>query len=236
MTQKNPSIILVRPQLPENIGMVARVMHNFGLKDLIVVSPKDNWLNNKSINAAKKATKIIENIKVYDDLEIAISNFSYVVATTNRRRYLEKNSTNDFKFIKTKIIFNKKTAIIFGPENSGLSNEDLRLSDIIFTIETSSKSNSLNLSHAVTILCHKLFELNNFKNTNSTTIEKDNISKRQLSKFLNYIFEKLENKNFFTPKEKKESMKNNIYSIFTKIPLTKKELQTLWGITKKLNK
>ncbi len=205
MTSKNPSIILVRPQLPENIGMVARVMHNFGLKDLIVVSPRDNWLNNKSINAAKKATKIIKNIKIYDDLEIALSNFSYVVATTNRRRYLEKNYTNDFKFIKRKIIVNKKTAILFGPENSGLSNEDLRLSDIIFTIETSSKSNSLNLSHAVT-------------------------------KFLNYVIEKLENKKFFTPSEKKESMKNNIYSIFTKIPLTKKELQTLWGITKKLNK
>ena len=64
----------------------------------------------------------------------------------------------------------------------------------------------------------------------------DNISKYQLSKFLNYVIEKLENKKFFTPSEKKESMKNNIYSIFTKIPLTKKELQTLWGITKKLNK
>ena len=236
MTSKNPTIILVRPQLPENIGMVARVMHNFGLKDLIVVSPRNNWLNNKSINAAKKATKIINNIKVYDDLEIALSNFSYVVATTNRKRYLEKNSTNDFKFIKRKIIVNKKTAILFGPENSGLSNEDLRLSDIIFTIETSSKNNSLNLSHAVTVLSHKLFELNNFKITNSTSIEKDNISKYQLSKLLNYMIEKLENKKFFTPNEKKESMKNNIYSIFTKIPLKKKELQTLWGITKKLNK
>ena len=235
MTLKNPSIILVRPQLPENIGMVARVMHNFGLKDLIIVSPRDKWLNNKSINAAKKATKIIKNIKVYDDLEIALSNFSYVVATTNRRRYLEKKSTNDFKFIKRKIIVNKKTAILFGPENSGLSNEDLRLSDIIFTIETSSKSNSLNLSHAVTVLSHKLFELNNLKSTNSISIEKDNISKYQLSKFLNYVIEKLENKKFFIPSEKKESMKNNIYSIFTKIPLTKKELQTLWGITKKLN-
>ena len=236
MTSKNPSIILVRPQLPENIGMVARVMHNFGLKDLIVVSPRNNWLNNKSINAAKKATKIIKNIKVYDDLEIALSNFSYVVATTNRRRYLEKNSTNDFKFIKRKIIVNKKTAILFGPENSGLSNDDLRLSDIIFTIKTSSKSNSLNISHAVTIVCHKLFELNNFKITNSASVEKDNISKYQLSKYLNYLIEKLENKKFFIPSEKKESMKNNIYSIFTKIPLTKKELQTLWGITKKLNK
>ncbi len=236
MTPKNPSIILVRPQLPENIGMVARVMHNFGLKDLIIVSPRDKWLNNKSINAAKKATKIIKNIKVYDDLEIALSNFSYVVATTNRKRYLEKNSTNDFKFIKRKIIVNKKTAILFGPESSGLSNEDLRLSDIIFTIETSSKSNSLNLSHAVTILSHKLFELNNLKFTSKSIIEKDNIRKYQLSKFLNYLFENLEKKSFFTPREKRESMKNNIYSIFTKIPLTKKELQTLWGITKKLNK
>ena len=63
MTSKNPSIILVRPQLPENIGMVARVMHNFGLKDLIVVSPRDNWLNNKSINAAKKQQKLLRILK-----------------------------------------------------------------------------------------------------------------------------------------------------------------------------
>ena len=236
MTTNNPSIILVRPQLPENIGMVARVMNNFGLKDLVLVSPRDTWLNSKSINAAKKANKIIKNIKVYDDLEIALSNFTYVVATTNRVRYLEKNSTNDFKLIKKKITVNKKIAILFGPENSGLSNEDLKLSDIIFTIETSSKSNSLNLSHAVAILCYKFFELNNLKFTNSTTIEKDNISKHQLSKFLSYLFENLEKKKFFTPIEKKESMQNNIYSIFTKIPLTKKELQTLWGIIKKLNK
>ena len=63
MTSKNPSIILVRPQLPENIGMVARVMHNFGLKDLIVISPRDNWLNNKSINAAKKQRKLLRILK-----------------------------------------------------------------------------------------------------------------------------------------------------------------------------
>ena len=63
MTPKNPSIILVRPQLPENIGMVARVMHNFGLKDLIIVSPRDKWLNNKSINAAKKQRKLLRILK-----------------------------------------------------------------------------------------------------------------------------------------------------------------------------
>ena len=236
MTFKNPSIILVRPQLPENIGMVARVMHNFGLKDLIIVSPRDNWLNTKSINSAKKADKILKNIKIYKNLETALKNFTYVVATTNRKRFLEKNSKNDFIFIKKKIISNKKLGILFGPENSGLSNEDLRLSDIIFTIKTNSQSNSLNLSHAVTVMCYKLFELNNSKSLENIEIEKDSINKHQLSKFFNFLIKNLDKKKFFTPIEKKENMKNNIYAIFTKLALTKKELHTLWGITKKLIK
>ena len=236
MTFKNPSIILVRPQLPENIGMVARVMHNFGLKDLIIVSPRDNWLNTKSINSAKKADKILKNIKIYKNLETALKNFTYVVATTNRKRFLEKNSKNDFIFIKKKIISNKKLGILFGPENSGLSNEDLRLSDIIFTIKTNSQSNSLNLSHAVTVMCYKLFELNNSKSLENIEIEKDSINKHQLSKFFNFLIKNLDKKKFFTPIEKKENMKNNIYAIFTKLVLTKKELHTLWGITKKLIK
>ena len=236
MNIKNPSIILVRPQLPENIGMVARAMNNFGLKDLIIVSPRDNWLNNKTINASKKAKKIIKNIKVYSSLENAISNFTYVIATTNRKRYLEKKSTSDFKYLKNKINSYKKSAILFGPENSGLSNEDLNLADIIFSINTSNQNNSLNLSHAVSILCYKIFELNNFKKNTNLKSNLTYIKKSQLSKYFDYLFLNLENRGFFTPKEKKASMKNNIYAIFTKSPLTKKELQTLWGITKKLTK
>ena len=234
MIFNNPSIILVRPQLPENIGMVARSMNNFGLKDLIIVSPRDNWFNTKSINAAKKANTIIKNVKVYNNLENALNKFTYVVATTNRKRYLQKKSTSDFKFLKRKIISNKKIAILFGPENSGLSNEDLRLSDIIFTIETNKKSNSLNLSHAVAILGYKLYELNNLKSLSNLNNEPSNVNKLQLSKYLNYLFKNLDDKNFFSPKEKKQSMKDNIYAIFTKLSLSKKELQTLWGITKKL--
>ena len=236
MTIKYPSIILVRPQLPENIGMVARAMNNFGLNDLIVVSPRENWLNNKTINAAKKANSIIKNIKVFSSLEDAISNFTYVIATTNRKRYLEKQSTSDFKYLKNKINPYKKSAILFGPENSGLSNEDLNLADIIFSINTSNQNNSLNLSHAVSILCYKIFELNNLKNNTNLKNKSTYINKSQLSKYFDYLFSNLENRGFFTPKEKKASMKNNIYAIFTKSPLTKKELQTLWGITKKLTK
>ena len=85
-------------------------------------------------------------------------------------------------------------------------------------------------------MCYKLFELNNSKSLENIEIEKDNINKHQLSKFFNFLIKNLDKKKFFTPIEKKENMKNNIYSIFTKLALTKKELQTLWGITKKLIK
>ena len=236
MIINKPSIILVRPQLPENIGMVARAMSNFSLKDLILVNPKENWRNRKSINAAKKAVNIINKVKVYKDLQEALNNFTYVVSTTNRRRFLNKNTSNDFKSITQVINTHQKVAIIFGPENSGLSNEDLRLSDLIFTINTNNISNSLNLSHAVTIICNKLFEYNY---SNVVRIPKEKIefvNKRELSKYFDFLFKNLSSKNFFIPKEKTESMKNNIHNIYLKSPLTKKELQTLWGITKKLIK
>ena len=236
MRNNKPSIVLVRPQLPENIGMVARVMNNFSLKDLILVKPRENWLNDKSVNAAKKANNIIKNAKVYNNLDNALKKFTYVISTTNRRRYLNKKSTNDFKKITSVIKTSQKVAILFGPENSGLSNEDLRLSNLIFSINTNNRSNSLNLSHAVTIVCHKVFEFNQLKITEEKLRKNDFVNKGQLSKYFDYLFQNLSKKNFFVPKEKSKSMKNNIYNIYLKSPLTKKELQTLWGITKKLIK
>tara|TARA_B100000676_G_scaffold267999_1_gene282831 strand:+ start:325 stop:1038 length:714 start_codon:yes stop_codon:yes gene_type:complete len=232
-----PSIVLVRPQLPENIGMVARVMNNFALKDLIIVNPKQDWLNKKSINAAKKANNIINKAKIYDNLNHALKNFTFVIGTTNRTRYINKTTTNNFTKINQILKSSRKIAILFGPENSGLSNEDIQLSDILFSINTNNNSNSLNLSHAVAITCFKIFELNKDKNINKKITDKNNtVTKGQLSRYFDYLFENLSNKNFFVPKEKTNSMKNNIYNIYSKSSLTKKELQTLWGITKKLTK
>ena len=236
MIINKPSIILVRPQLPENIGMVARVMNNFSLKELIVVDPKENWFNDKTINAAKKANKLIKNIKIYNNLIEALGKFTYVIATTNRSRFVNKNISNNFNTIKNIIKNYKKVAIMFGPENSGLSNEDLRLSDLIFSINTNVKSNSLNLSHAVAIMSYNIFEIHNHSISTSSQSKNDYVNKQELSKYIDYLFENLASKKFFFPKEKTHSMKNNIYNIYSKSPLTKKELQTLWGITKKLTK
>ena len=236
MIVNKPSIVLVRPQLPENIGMVARVMNNFSLKELIIVNPKEGWLNNKSINSAKKANSIISKAKVYENLNDALKKFNFVIATTNRKRFLNKETTNNFTKINKLLNNYKKTAILFGPENSGLSNEDLQLSNLIFSINTNKNSNSLNLSHAVGIISYKIFELGHSKNLQTKNENDHYVNKEQLSKYFNYLFEKLTIKNFFVPKEKTKSMKDNIFNIYSKSPLTKKELQTLWGITKKLTK
>ena len=150
-----PAIILVRPQLPENIGMVARVMQNFNLKDLILVKPREKWPNNKAIKASKNASSIIKKAKIYNSIPEAISAFKLVIATTNRKRFLEKKSFNQFKTLNKLIQLSKKSAILFGPENSGLSNEDLRLADFLFTIDTSNNNHSLNLSHAVAITSYQ---------------------------------------------------------------------------------
>ena len=85
-----PSIVLVKPQLPENIGMVARAMDNFGLNKLLVVNPREGWPNNLAIKSSANSKKIILNAKIYNNLDKALASFSYVVATSNRRRFLNK--------------------------------------------------------------------------------------------------------------------------------------------------
>ena len=94
MKLNKPAIILVRPQLPENIGMVARVMNNFNLQELIIVSPREKWPNKKSLESSKQAKNIIKNTKIFNSLPEALSKFKFVVATTNRNRFLEKKKIN----------------------------------------------------------------------------------------------------------------------------------------------
>lgn len=147
-----PSIVLVRPQLPENIGLVARAMDNCGLENLILVNPREKWPNKFSLKSSANSKKIIIKTKVYKSLEEALSDFHFVVATSNRKRFIRKPYKNDINQLFKKFTLNQKTAFIFGPENSGLSNEDLKLSDIVFNIDTAKSNTSLNLSHAVLLM------------------------------------------------------------------------------------
>ena len=234
MKKINPTIILVRPQLSENIGMTARAMDNFGLSKLCIVNPRDGWPSKKAENSSKHAKKIINNAKIFNNLDIAVSNYNLVIATSNRKRFLTKKTYNNFKILNKKIKEFKNVAILFGPENSGLSNEDLRLANFIFTIPTAKLNKSLNLSHAVSLVSYELFSSNFLQLNQLKDSKKDIITKLELSNFLNFLIKDLDSKDFFNPSEKKESMIDNIYSIYNNINLSKKELRMLWGIHKKL--
>ncbi len=236
MKRINPTIILVRPQLPENIGMTARAMDNFGLSRLYLVNPREGWPNKKVENSAKHAKNIIKNVKTFTSLEEATSKFNLVIATTNRQRFLTKKTFNNFNDLSKKFNDFKNIAFLFGPENSGLSNKDLRYANDIYTIKTAKLNKSLNLSHAVSLISFEIFSLkiksSKFQKKYEKSVEK--VTKRELSSFINVLIDDLENRGFFNPPEKKDSMIDNIYSIYNKMALTKKEINMLWGMHKKL--
>ena len=214
--------------------MSARAMDNFGLSKLFIVNPRDGWPSKKAETSAKHADKIINKAKVYNHLDDAVLNFDLVIATSNRKRFLTKKTYDNFNILQKKIIDFKSIAILFGPENSGLSNQDIRLANFLFNIPTNNSNKSLNLSHAVSLMSYELSKLNKISTNEKLPSFDSKVSKLELSNFLNFLINDLDSSGFFRPEEKKASMIDNIYSIYNKIGLSKKELRMLWGMHKKL--
>ena len=147
MSFNNISFILHKPQLSENIGLCARAMKNFGFKNLSVIEPKPIFPNDKIIATSVGAKDIIKNTKVYSSLKIASNKYDIVYASTARKRDINKKHLSFKQFIESiKKNKNKKIGILFGPEASGLSNEDIGYSNYIFKIPVNKKFESLNLS------------------------------------------------------------------------------------------
>ena len=233
-----PSIVLVRPQLPENIGMVARAMDNFGLKNLILVNPREIWPNDIAIQSSANSKEIILRAKVFQSLNEALLDFHFIVATSNRKRFLNKPHQNDMEKLFEQFPQDKRAAFLFGPENSGLSNEDLLLADLIFNINTSKSNTSLNLSHAVLLMSfnwRSFAKLRRSKVKNNSVFN-NNAEKKDLVSFMSFLKKELDDVGFLYPKNKSKNMFENIQSMFMRSSLNRTEIQTLWGMVKKLRK
>ena len=233
-----PTIILVRPQLPVNIGLVARAMDNSGLEKLILVDPREKWPNNISLKSSSNSKKIILNTQIYKSLSKALEPFNFVVATSNRKIFLQKPFYNNFKNLYEEFPLTNKIAIIFGPENSGLSNEDLLLADIIFNIDTAKSNTSLNLSHAVLLMS---FAWREFFTTNNLKVKKNKnnenlANKKDFNYFMKFLKNELDEVGFLHPKTKSKNMFENVQTMLVRASLSKVEIQTLWGMVKKLRK
>ena len=159
-----PEIILVNTQLPENLGATARSMLNFEIDELRVVNPKFSLDHEKIIPVSAGAEKVINKSRCFENIESAIDDINFLIACTARKRSSNKkclNLNNSVKELNIKIKEGNSVGIIFGPENAGLTNKDLSVADRIMLIETNPFFSSLNLSHAVLIVCYELFKENN---------------------------------------------------------------------------
>ena len=230
-------IVLVKPQLGENIGACARSMKNFGLKNLSLVSPKFTFPNHKTKVTSVGAVDIINKTKVFDKTEDALKEFNLVISLSARRRDINKKhiTIKDFSNI-LKNTKNSKVGLMFGPEASGLSNIDLSFSNYILQIPTYKKFRSLNLSHSVTLVCYEIFKIYKKKLFSKNGKELTVSSKSKISSLTNHLVKQLETKNFFTPNEKKRSMIMNINNLIYRLQPNDKELRILASIISSLTK
>ena len=235
MSLNNIYFILVRPQMGENIGSVARAIKNFNIKYLRIVNPRCNWPNNKALATSVGAKDILKSAKIYDSVEKSIEDLDIILASSSRVRRVNKKIilVSD---MRKKIIKRRKIGILFGPEASGLSNDDINCANYLIKIPSNKKFSSLNLSHSAIIFCFELFQhFSSKKNEYKTGYKSPMAKKSEVNKFLNFIIQGLDKKGFLQPDHKRQSMVRNINNIFHRINLSEKEIRILLGIFSTLN-
>ena len=229
--------ILIKPQLGENIGACARSMKNFGFNKLNIVSPKFSFPNHKAKVTSVGAYDIINNTKVFKTTAEAIGEFDIVISLSARKRDINKKHVTIRDFSKILATYKKKRiGLMFGPEASGLSNQDLSLSNFILQIPTVNNFKSINLSHSVTLICFEIFKLLNKKLFKKEGKNIKISSKSKINLALKHLIKLLETKDFFVPKEKKQSMILNINNLFYRFEPNDKELRILASIVTALSK
>jgi len=235
---QHPVIILVEPQLGQNIGAVARIMLNFGYTELRIVRPRDGWPNHDATVNASGADEVLEKAQIFDSTEEAISDLQLVYATTPRNHDMIKmieSSEGAAKRLAPEIQNGTRVGILFGCERAGLNNDDVALCQGIITIPTNPDFSSLNLSHAVSVVCYAFMAavdqpaIERFR-TGKTSIA----DQSDLISFYDYLESSLEESGFLRHEKKRPVMVRNIRNIFNRMNLTKQEIQTLRGIFKSL--
>ena len=235
MSLKNSYFILCRPQLGENIGSSARALKNFSIPNLRIVNPRCSWPNQKAKVTSVGAINILKSAKIFTSVEKSVGDLDIVFASTSRPRKVNKKIISITEFTK-KIKKNKKIGIIFGPEASGLSNNEINCADYLVTIPTNKEFSSLNLSHSLILFCFQIFHHFSKKKFNFISGYKSNTAtKSEVNKFLSFIIKGLDKKGFLQPVHKRQSMIRNINNIFHRLNLSEQEIRILLGIFTTLN-
>ena len=234
----SPAMILVRPQMGENIGAAARAMLNFGLEHMRIVGPRDGWPNERAVALASGAGRVLDAAMVRDTLGDVCADLNYVFATTARSRDLTKpvmTPERAMEHARALIAAGQKVGVMFGPERAGLENEDVIRADAIVTVPVNPDFPSLNLAQCVLLTAYEwqrqgaevppeVLELAGARLAEGIEVER----------LLDRLVTALEARRFFWPEHKAASMKANLANLLHRLPLTETDTRTLHGVVRHL--
>ena len=232
-------MILVEPQLGENIGMAARAMGNFALSRLRIVNPRDGWPNVAAQRAAAGADQILESAELFDTVEQAVADLTLLFATTARAHDQAKPvvAPADAAVEIVAHVADQHVAdrggvgIMFGRERYGLQNEEVALANRIITFPVNPGFASLNLAQAVLLIGYEWFKLSTGGALPFAMPERSEpASQHQMQAFFDNLIRELDKVEFLRPAEKRETMLVNLRNIFTRMDPTKQDMHTLHGV------
>ena len=233
MAASPPIIVLVRPQLGQNIGKAARAMLNFGLTEMRLVVPRDGWPNPDAGPSASGADEVLEQACVFDTVAEAVADCTQVFASTVRRRDLVVPVVRPEEMARAIAASPGHTAILFGPERSGLETEDVALANAIVTVPINPDFGSLNLAQAVILLAYEWSRGAGLALPPAKEVEEP-APHGEIDGMIGQLDAALVAKGYFHPPERTEASRNTIRTIFTKARWTSREVKALRGIIRSL--
>lgn len=235
---RGPAVILVRPQLSENIGTAARAMLNCGLTDLRLVAPRETWLQDRAFAAASGADKVLLAARCFDTTAEAVADLQRVWATTARNRFMVKpvdTPRTAAEQMRQAAAENLATGVLFGPERTGLENDDVALADTVLSVPVNPDYSSLNLAQCVLLVGYEWFQQGVAEPPRPMTKGAEPpADKGKLIGFFEHLERELDACGFLRVKEKRPVMVRNIRNMFQRANLTGQEIQTLHGIVHEL--
>jgi tRNA/rRNA methyltransferase len=228
-----PIIVLVRPQLGQNIGKAARAMLNFGLTEMRLVAPRDGWPNPEAGPAASGADVVLERAQVFDTVQEAIADCSTVYASTVRRRDLIMPVLGPVEMATGIAEAHERSAILFGPERSGLETDEVALANAIVTVPINPDFASLNLAQAVILLAYEWSRRGELAQPPAKELESP-APRGELEGLINQLENELDAKGYFHPLSRTQATKNTIRTIFTKTGWSSREVKAVRGMIRAL--
>jgi tRNA/rRNA methyltransferase len=230
-----PVIILVRPQLGENIGKAARAMLNFGLTEMRLVSPRDGWPNPSAGPAASGADIVLEQAHVYDSIADATADCAHVYATTVRKRGLVKPVVTPEQAARAIHAEPGRSAILFGPERAGLETDDVAIARTILTVPINPEFGSLNLAQAVILVAYEWSKGEKLASPPATDLDPP-APQADLDGLIDHLESMLDPAGYFYPPDRVPATRRTLRSVLTKPAWNAQEVRTLRGVLSALEK